>query len=705
MTPKRPEELFIALLRSAYSNTCHGIFKRRTVIAPKLPTARALSYLAVSRTRPIGPAHVRRLCGSSAARWTRGYATVEQTGPPDQPRQIAVLGGGITGLTAAHYLARHAPNAHITIYEASNRLGGWIDGQHTGTSQGGDVLMQRGPRMLRSGATSNKYDDLVLYDVLANLNLQDKIIYPEGAADSRYVYYPDHLVKLPSPELTLDNVFGSIRSFLTEPLWSECFHAGMNWWAHFQRVDEVIQEKRQAIKEPRSAFDKDESVAEFLERIFDVSAPVKNIVSAMLHGIYGGDVFKLSAKHTIFDRFWMQIQYPQPKGYMWFGRKEFYLQYDIIDGPNGLKVIEIAEKTRDHNLLAFEDGLVTLVDALASDLQGRENVTIKINTPVAAVEHKPSHVLVSSGERETNKYDQVLSTLFSGHLAQLTQPANSLPSLAATQAVTILVVNLWYPNPDLIKTNPGFGYLIPQSVPSEQNPECALGVLFDSDLETRDEVKGTKLTVMLGGHYWNDWPVLPSEEMGTAMARAVVERHLGISSEEEVVTSTKLCRDCIPQHNVGHRDLMSKAHWELLSAFQGRLTVAGPSYTTVGIIPAMRAGFDAGMRIARGHRQPWFQSPDKRYGLWPWYFQKTRETGFNETPADHVGATGLEWATENQFEQMSEVQIDTLWFRKWTKDSERFMDDKGNWKQGLSQNLGGSPKVKEEGETKEGENN
>lgn len=189
MAHRHPEELFIALLRSAYGNACHGLVQRRPAIAPsKLPTAaRGLSYLALSRTRPLRPAQVQRLSASNERR--RGYAAVppsqqKQTQkkhqpppqppppPPPQPKQrIAVLGGGITGLTAAHYLARNAPNAHITLYEASDRLGGWIEGVPTNldTVEGhdGEVLMQRGPRMLRSGATSHKYDDLVLYDVVS----------------------------------------------------------------------------------------------------------------------------------------------------------------------------------------------------------------------------------------------------------------------------------------------------------------------------------------------------------------------------------------------------------------------------------------------------------------------------------------------------------------------------------------------------------
>ena len=61
----------------------------------------------------------------------------------------------------------------------------------------------------------------------------------------------------------------------------------------------------------------------------------------------------------------------------------------------------------------------------------------------------------------------------------------------------------------------GFGYLIPQSVPFELNPERALGVIFDSDISpdlhstVPAEKLGTRLTVMMGGHWWDEWSELP----------------------------------------------------------------------------------------------------------------------------------------------------------------------------------------------------
>ena len=41
--------------------------------------------------------------------------------PAHPPRRIAVIGGGISGMSAAHFLA---PNNHVTLFESANRLGG-----------------------------------------------------------------------------------------------------------------------------------------------------------------------------------------------------------------------------------------------------------------------------------------------------------------------------------------------------------------------------------------------------------------------------------------------------------------------------------------------------------------------------------------------------------------------------------------------------
>ncbi|KAI1739311.1 hypothetical protein F4680DRAFT_459236 [Xylaria scruposa] len=677
MTFQRTEDVFINLLRSAYHNAQHPALRGSSV--------RYLSTLPHWKTCYRSLNRYRTLRGSSNVAFKVQKQSYATTGTDTSPREIAVLGAGITGLTAAHYLARHAKNAHITIYEASDRPGGWIKADRVDVEdeegQLGHVLLQNGPRMLRSGRTSTKYDDLVLYDVLASLNMSDKIRHPQPVSDNRYLYYPDHLVKLPSEQLSIDNLVGMVQSYLTEPIWSGGLRAIYNYWVSYNKTLDPSFARRASLFHQ---VPEDESVAQFLTRILNDDRIVENIVSGMMHGIYGGDIHKLSAKHTMLDGQWYQFKSPLPpgKGLAWVARRDLYLLFDMLNGPNRLKIIELAESAVDWKLLAFEDGLLSLVNGLAEDLKKKSNVTFKYSEPVTSLKHENGKVLVTTPKaKQPEKYDHVICTLFSKQLANITEPRNSLPSLAETHAVTIMVVNLFYRNPNLLADG-GFGYLIPSSTPD--NEEGALGVLFDSDLRTGDsELPGTKLTVMLGGHHWDGWEHFPSEEMGISMAKEVVRRHLGISETEQVVAGAHLCRECLPQHFVGHRKRMRGAHYELMSTFQGHLTVAGPSYTTVGVIPAMRAGFEAGMRVARGHAQPWFRLPATVENVAQpevdhWMEELTASASKTEVD-DMVGASGLEHFTEKEWANLRIYPRSKMLFRKFTDECLRFRSEDGQF--------------------------
>ena len=153
-----------------------------------------------------------------------------------------------------------------------------------------------------------------------------------------------------------------------------------------------------------------------------------------------------------------------------------------------------------------------------------------------------------------------------------------------------MVVNLFFSNPNILPVH-GFGYLLPRSVPFEQNPERALGVVFDSDATIgQDDVPGTKVTVMLGGHWWDDFDAYPDEDEGASMAKALLKRHLGIYEEPRAIR-VSLQRNCIPQYGVGHEARMEDASLRLES-FKGRLRVAGNSYTGVGLNDCIRAARD-----------------------------------------------------------------------------------------------------------------
>lgn len=99
-----------------------------------------ISYSGVSVSR--------RRAGSQlpvlAQQQIRGYSQ----GSQPSERRFAVLGGGITGLSSAHYLAQELPNAKITIYESRDKLGGWLKSKYVDVKNG-KILFEQGPRTLR----------------------------------------------------------------------------------------------------------------------------------------------------------------------------------------------------------------------------------------------------------------------------------------------------------------------------------------------------------------------------------------------------------------------------------------------------------------------------------------------------------------------------------------------------------------------------
>lgn len=372
-----------------------------------------------------------------------------------------------------------------------------------------------------------------------------------------------------------------------------------------QNSPKVKKDQTQRTGEYAIADHKDVSVGEFASSLVGGPDMVNNMVSALMHGIWGGDVWKLSMAEGTFQSFHLKHQHPET-GAILTPLKDFdyYSMKDIVARNAGLP--QLFDHYGRSGYIGFHNGFGTFTDALAEALKTNPKVTVKTNTSVESIQYegKIRKAIITTSNTHTHKYDKVVSSLYSGALARLT--GDSLPALKESTAVTIQIVNLWYPNPNLTSANPGFGYLIPQSVPAENNPHAALGIIFDSDREAAagspesKSTPGTKLTVMLGGHYWDylEPGLWPNADQAAEMAIDTVQRQLGIPETEPVFTSTKVCRECIPQHLVGHRARMAQAHSELYNAFRGSLAVVGGSYTPPGVLGSLKAARDMALKVA-----------------------------------------------------------------------------------------------------------
>lgn len=454
---------------------------------------------------------------------------------------------------------------------------------------------------------------------------------------NRYVYYPDHLVCMPGnlPTTLLGRLgwaTGILYQILTEPVFKNLFGSVKSMLLASNR-DSAVGKKRAIENRGRPAEGpsrhavadiKDMSIGEYFQSVFERPDLINNLLSALVHGIWGGDVWKLSMLEGTFAQALLQRQHPG-EALMPVRDHDIYSFRDVA--IRNEQVFKLATHFGPKiGYISFRNGFSTITDALADVLRENPNVTIKTSTPVTSIRYEQGKAVVASSAAESS-HDKVISSLYSGALAKLT--GDALPTLKShSSAVTIQIVNLWYPNQHLTSRHPGFGYLIPQSVPVEQNPHAALGVIFDSDREAasnspeRETAPGTKLTVMLGGHYWDylEADAWPDAQEATAMAMDTVQRQLGIPPTEPVHAGTKVCRECIPQHLVGHREAMARAHTELYEAFRGTLAVVGGSYTAPGVLPSLKAARDMALKVS-----------GQGYKL-------TDGTEYNMT---HVGETGL----------------------------------------------------------------
>lgn len=119
----------------------------------------------------LSTAAIRQCTQSTASRQRLAQYTRRTVVTDAKKADIAVLGGGLTGLTTTYYLAKKLPStAKITLYESGDRLGGWIRTEKVPVDAGGKsgtVSFERGPRSLTSlSGNTFRFDDLVLYDLV-----------------------------------------------------------------------------------------------------------------------------------------------------------------------------------------------------------------------------------------------------------------------------------------------------------------------------------------------------------------------------------------------------------------------------------------------------------------------------------------------------------------------------------------------------------
>ncbi len=188
------------------------------------------------------------------------------------------------------------------------------------------------------------------------------------AAQNRFIYYPDHLVRMPGPGISKLQAFIAIA---TEPIFKG-FLSGI--------FRELFVPKRPDDLD-------DESVGSFFSRRFG-SPRADNFASAVLHGIYAGDVYQLSMR-SIMPSLWETESVHQSiiKG-VWnnaFGGPSPVADHDIElikDLASQPLATAKLEAIRKSSVFTFKHGIGELAETLEAKLRENLNVDIQQQTAI-----------------------------------------------------------------------------------------------------------------------------------------------------------------------------------------------------------------------------------------------------------------------------------------------------------------------------------
>ena len=408
-------------------------------------------------------------------------------------KSVAIIGAGITGLTAAFYLKRKG--VPVTVYEASARVGGVIQS----IRQDG-FLAEFGPNTLLE--TSPKIGQLV-----CDAGLQSRRLDPAPEAEARYVVRYRRPVEMPGKPL----------GFFTTELFS------------FKAKLAVLREPFV----PRRRDGVEESIAQFVVRRFNQEF-LDHAIDALVAGIYAGDPYKLSVTHAFPKLKALEDNYGSMIKGQVFGARERKRRGEIA-------------KDRAPKF-SFDEGLQVLTDTLGQQLVGELRCCCRVNS----IEKKGGDWVVTGRTKGTNLETRHCAVVFTSpsHAApeiRLACEGQGLDwsALGEIKYPPVASVVLGFKREDVAHPCQGFGMLIPKVEGFK-----ILGTIFSSSLfPNRAPAGHLTLTSYVGGERYPELASLPQEQLVELVCEDL-RVLLGVRSRPVFANSVFYPR-AIPQYNVG----------------------------------------------------------------------------------------------------------------------------------------------------------
>ena len=466
------------------------------------------------------------------------------------PRRVIVVGGGITGLSAAYSLQERAAQGgkpvEIVLLEGDDRLGGKIRTEHVDgfTIEGGpDCFLRQKPWAAQ---------------LCRRMGIGDALIGTNDDRRKTYVVNRGRLTPLPDGVMLI--IPTRITPFALSPLISipGKIRMGMDFFI------------------PRRTDGQDESVADFVRRRLGTEA-LEKIAEPLLSGIHVSDPEKQSLLGT-FPRF---RKLEENHGSLIRGM----LAQRRSPGNNGSQPAAGAAEPGPGTLfITLREGMNQMVAALERRMAQDQ---IVLGAQVARLERTPEGYRVTDERGRTWEAEAVIVATPAFNASSLVKPLHPDLStfLGNIRYISTATISLGFAKAEIGHRLNGFGYVTPRKEKRQVGACTWTSTKFDH----RVPADGALLRCFVGGPGREQLVDLSDAEL-TSLARQELNEMMGIRAEPRLVKIFRWYK-ANPQYDVGHLERI-EAMRKMSAAVPG-LFLAGSAYDGVGIPDCVRQGEQA----------------------------------------------------------------------------------------------------------------
>ena len=483
-----------------------------------------------------------------------------------ESKRVAVIGGGVSGLAAAHRLielSNEGPTKFdITLFEASDKPGGVAE-----TRRIGDYLVETGADMFITNQPA-------AVNLCQRIGLSDELIPTETEHRGSLVLRKGKPVRVPEGFMLISPA--KVWPVLTSPIFSPFGKLRMG-------LEYLL---------PRRKVETDETLASFVKRRFGKEA-FDRLIQPLVGGIYTADPEKLSLQATL-PRF---IEMEKKHRSLIIASRKQAAARESSSANDG-------SGARYGLFTAPREGISTLFDKLLATIQAK--VDVKLGEEVSQVSVTESgqfNVTLRSGSQTS--FDGVVVALPTFHAArilgqdvdenarnqhkeEITELTHLLQEIEYSSAA---VVVSGHRLADIEHPLDAFGLVIPAI-----ERRKILAVSFTSRKFPGRAPEGRILLRTFVGGAMQPEILEQSDEEIRATVLSELKEILGVRGEPDFV---EVCwhRNSMPQYHVGHCERVTRIR-ELTSEFNG-LELAGSGYSGVGIPDCIASGESAAENLYR----------------------------------------------------------------------------------------------------------